>query len=144
MPVFQLLYASGASYDISADDIAAILAASRRNNARLDVTGMLLFANNTFIQILEGPEETVRRLAGTISEDRRHRNYMILFERTSDSRAFANWEMGFKALDPSRPEDGNIFRSTRDALEKRIAKHDGRVMLDTVLAFASSEFLADV
>lgn len=144
MSVFQLLYASGASFDISADDIAAILAQSRRNNSGRGVTGVLLFANNTFIQVLEGEEAIVRRLGRTISEDRRHRNYMVLYEGAAESRAFASWEMGFKALDPTLPEDGTIFRATRDALEKRIAKNDGRMLLDTVLAFASGEFLADL
>lgn len=142
MSVFQLLYASGAMPGTTSEDIAAILAASRRNNARLGITGMLLFANNTFIQVLEGNEADVRKLAARISNDRRHRNYMVLLEQNTSDRAFGRWQMGFKELAADEIKDSSIFATTRDALESRIATTDGGMMLDAVLAFAGREFLA--
>ena len=142
MPVFQLLYASGAAGAVSADDIASILVKSRHNNGLLGVTGMLLYANRTFIQVLEGEAETVRKLARRISHDPRHRNYMVLFERMSAVRVFSQWQMGFRELDPGQPQDGAIFRSSREALEARVGGGDQHVLLDTILAFAGREFLA--
>ncbi len=134
MPIFQLLYVSGASRPMNDEDIDEILAVSRANNAAAGVTGMLLHADGTFIQVLEGEKATVKQLAARISGDSRHRNFMVLVERETDARAFADWQMGFRKLDPAREEDGAVFAVTREALEKRIAPRDG-IMLDTVLAF---------
>ena len=142
MPVFQLLYASGTVGAPSQADLDAILESSRRNNARLGITGMLLHANGAFIQVLEGPEAEVRRLAARISHDRRHRNYMVLVERHAPAAAFSEWAMGFKELDPARGNEA-IFTTTRSALEGRIKAGDDRLMLDAVLAFAGRDFLSD-
>lgn len=135
MTVFQLLYVSGATGPVSEADIAQILEASRRNNARLGVTGMLLYADGAFIQVLEGEEETVKALARRISQDRRHRNYMVLCEHHAEARAFGDWQMGFKELDPAHAGERSVFEATRPALEGRIATADGGIMLETIAAF---------
>ena len=142
MAVFQLLYASGGARQITTADIDDILEKSRRNNAALGVTGMLLFADNMFIQVLEGEERDVRDLARRISRDQRHRNFMELIEQTSPERAFARWQMGFKRLQPDQPEDMVVFKASRDALAGRISPRDGGLMMETVMAFAGRDFLA--
>lgn len=140
MSVYQLLYVSGASGAVTDADIEQILASSRRNNAARGVTGMLLYADGAFIQVLEGEERTVKALAERISQDRRHRNFMVLCEQRAETRAFAQWQMGFKKLDPSRQGDRAVFEATRTALEGRITTADGGIMLETVAAF-SRDFL---
>jgi hypothetical protein len=142
MDIYQLLYVSGATRPMGEDDLDAILMASRRNNGEKNVTGVLLFAEDTFIQVLEGERSVVRELAAQIRKDRRHRNFMVLVERTAGSRAFADWQMGFKRLDPARASDGRVFRLSRRALESRMASDDGGLMLEAVLAFAGDHFLA--
>ncbi len=143
MPVFQLLYASGAVGDLKDSELAEILRVSRSNNSQLGVTGVLLHANGTFIQVLEGDAAVVRTLAGRISRDPRHRNYMVLLEKESDSRAFAEWSMGFKKLDTTHEAGSAIFETTRAALESRIARTDDGILFDAVLAFCGRDFLAD-
>lgn len=142
MSVFQLLYASGGSNPITTADIDDILSASRRNNAALGITGLLLFADNMFIQVLEGEERDVRNLALRIRRDPRHRNFMELIAQNAPVRAFAQWQMGFKRLRPDQPEDMVVFRASRDALAGRISSADGGMMMDAVMAFAGRDFLA--
>jgi hypothetical protein len=142
MSVFQLLYASGGSRTITSEDINDILLKSRTNNAALGITGLLLFADNMFIQVLEGEEREVRDLASRIKRDPRHRNFMELIELTSANRAFAQWQMGFKKLRTDQPEGKVIFQASRDALEGRISKADQGFMMDAVMAFAGRDFLA--
>lgn len=141
MTIFQLLYVSGATRPMTDPDIEQILFASCRNNARLGVTGMLLAAGDAFIQVLEGEESVVRALAERIRRDPRHRNFMVLVEREARSRAFAQWDMGFKRLERERPGDGAIFRISEQALRDRIAHGDDGLMLDLVFAFGR-DFLA--
>lgn len=96
-----------------------------------------------FIQVLEGEERTVKTLGTRIKADPRHRNVTVLFEGKADARAFGDWQMGFKRLDPDRPEDQSVFRFTRSALERRVSTNDGRLMLETALVFAGADFLAE-
>ncbi len=141
-PIFQLLYVSGASRPITRDDITQILAASRRNNAALDVTGCLLYADQTFIQVLEGEKATVERVAARIRQDMRHRNFMVLVEQHGSSRAFGDWQMGFKELDMTDATDGSVFAMSRAALAARTAGDESGVMLDLILAFSGQPALA--
>jgi hypothetical protein len=143
LPIFQLLYASGGSGPVTNADIRDILTTSRRNNAALGVTGLLLFADNMFIQVLEGEQQRVSSLADTIRRDPRHRNYMELLTREAPRRAFAQWQMGFKRLTPGIEEDDAVFRATKNAVAGRIGMGDGGLMMDAVLAFANRDFLAD-
>lgn len=142
MPVYQLLYVSGATPKMRSSDLETILAASRANNAGLGVTGLLLFGDGTFIQVLEGERSTVRRLVEKIRSDGRHRNFMELVEREVGARSFPDWQMGFKRLEPGLAGSDGVFRITRDALAGRIAEDGDGMMLDTVLAFAGRDFLA--
>lgn len=143
MTVHQLLYASGASRPVRDADIEQILSKSRSRNATLGITGMLLLTEDTLIQVLEGDAAQVRKLVRIIERDPRHRNFMILFERDAGERAFADWQMGFKRVNPDRMPDGSVFQSSRTELERRISKGDGGLMFDTVLAFARQDFLAE-
>ena len=60
--LIQLTYASRTSKTLVPTDLAAILAASQRNNARVGVTGALCLANGIFLQQLEGDRSSVSQL----------------------------------------------------------------------------------
>jgi hypothetical protein len=141
--MLQMLYVSGASTQMTDAGIEEILTVSRRNNLRDGVTGMLLWADGVFIQILEGEPETVRRLYRRIQTDDRHRNLMLVLEQAADRRLFTQWSMGFKQLDAERASDKKLFQISRSALADRIAGDDGGLFLETVLAF-SRDFVADL
>ena len=140
--MLQLLYVSGALAKMSKADIDEILAVSRRNNQRLGITGMLLWADGVFIQVLEGEPDVVRTLYRRIQADDRHRNLMLVLEQMADKRLFTQWSMGFKTLDAENSADKKLFTISRTALADRIASDDGGLFLDTVLAF-SRDFISD-
>ena len=141
--MLQMLYVSGASRPLSTDEIEEILAASRRNNLRDGITGLLLWADGVFIQILEGEAKTVRSVFQRIEADDRHKNVMVVLEQAAEKRLFTQWSMGFKRLDPDMAADRKIFQISREALEDRIAGDDGGLFLETVLAF-SRDFLGEL
>lgn len=135
----QLLYVSGAKPGIGKTDIAEILATARANNARIGVTGVLLHADDTFLQILEGAKADVRNLYQRIALDRRHRNVMLLMEHDASERAFGSWSMGFQSLDIRLGQDRDIFRITRSALESRIKLEQAEILMTMVRAFCRVE-----
>lgn len=141
--MLQMLYVSGASPQMSDTEIEDILTASRRNNLRDGVTGMLLWADGVFIQVLEGEPDTVRSLYRRIQADDRHRNLMLVLEQVAENRLFSQWSMGFKQLDAERSADRKLFQISRQTLAERITSGDGGLFLETVLAF-SRDFIADI
>jgi hypothetical protein len=139
--MLQMLYVSGASHPMTHADIEDILEVSRRNNERDGITGMLLWADGVFIQILEGEPDKVQALAAQIRGDARHRNFMVVLEQHADRRMFSDWSMGYKQIDAGNAADAQLFQISREALAKRMSDHDGGLFLDTVLAF-SRDFIS--
>ncbi|MDQ2667896.1 MAG: BLUF domain-containing protein [Gemmatimonadota bacterium] len=97
-PLLFLAYASNASVPFSATALVDLLAVCRRNNARNDVSGMLLYCGGNFLQALEGPQDAVRATLQRISIDPRHSSIDILLEETPQQRIFADWSMAFEEV----------------------------------------------
>ena len=95
----RIIYASAANSGVDESTLDEILGHARKNNAGLDVTGILLFGNGVFIQVLEGEDDIVDRLAMHIEQDPRHPDFDILYEDRIDRRAFGAWDMAYKILD---------------------------------------------
>lgn len=92
--LIQLTYASRTSATYVQNDLASILKASQRNNARVGVTGALCLANGIFLQQLEGDRAEVNRLYHRILADPRHREPAVLDFAEITSRRFTTWSMG--------------------------------------------------
>lgn len=75
--------------------LARILAKSRRNNARLQIAGGLLFGEGYLLQCLEGDANVVRSLYDKIAADRRHRDVTVLAEAPIATRSFGAWSMKY-------------------------------------------------
>ncbi len=97
--MFHLIYVSSATQDFSKADLDELLAQCRENNTKLGLTGMLLFKDGNFMQVLEGDEGVVRELYTKISTDPRHTGVFILLQGHSVDRQFPDWSMGFGNLD---------------------------------------------
>jgi len=96
--MIQITYASTATAPMSTDDLRDILTVSRRYNAAHGVTGMLLYHEGTFLQVLEGEEPEVDSLFDRLSADNRHTDVTILERKTITEREYPDWSMGFKKL----------------------------------------------
>ena len=92
--VLRLVYSSAATTPFADPELVELLAVARRNNERMGVTGMLLYAEGTFLQTLEGDAEVVLELYERIELDPRHGDVRILL-REEGERAFGRWTMGF-------------------------------------------------
>ena len=60
--------------DASDTTLKDIIASSKKNNPEEDITGCLLSGSNSFLQLLEGPEDFVDTLYSKIRKDNRHGN----------------------------------------------------------------------
>ncbi len=94
-PLVQLVYASAATVAFDDAKLESLLERARRHNAAIDVTGVLLFQDATFFQVLEGRRRQVETLYDAISRDPRHNNVLLLVKREVEQRNFGCWSMGF-------------------------------------------------
>ncbi len=76
-----------------ASTVQDVLNASRVNNARASVTGMLLTFNGYFVQALEGADHAVRTTLARVALDPRHEDLHVLGTDFCSARAFGRWAM---------------------------------------------------
>lgn len=97
--MISLIYVSTAVYLLSSEELLDILRVSRRNNEVGPVTGLLLYKDGNFMQVLEGPEEAVMNIFGKILRDTRHTDIIVISKEPITVREFADWRMAFLNLD---------------------------------------------
>ena len=115
----QLLYVSNTRREFSQEALEDILEISRRKNRAAEVTGMLLYLDGGFLQVLEGSHEAVGKIYASICNDPRHWDLKILLDREA-SPAFGEWRMGFERLRSDQAETEEIFQITGDAIAGRL------------------------
>ena len=62
------------------------------------ITGLLVYAQRRFLQILEGDQQQVLELYDSIKHNPGHKNAMVLLDDEVDERMFPDWSMGFERL----------------------------------------------
>ncbi len=113
--MIQVSYISSANKSMSTDELLRLLQECRENNAELGVTGMLLYCNSTFVQVLEGEEKPINDLLAKIRRDPRHSSVHLLSRKQIDRREYADWSMGFKRVSG---EELKAVEGLRDFFEK--------------------------
>lgn len=109
------LYFSVATPGFRVQEIDQILDAARRNNPGLGITGMLLYHDGRFAQVIEGEPASIDALLARIAADARHSSMRVLIRDTIQHRAFPDWSMGSHvALSSEAALDA------RDAIEDRL------------------------
>ena len=96
--MFYLIYVSHAADGLKSSDLHDILNKAHQVNANLGITGLLLYKNKRFMQLIEGQEDAVRGLYQKILQDPRHRDLIVLQEDTEPERQFPGWSMAFRNL----------------------------------------------
>ena len=94
----ELVYTSVPDIHAEPDDVKDILDSSERNNKAYEITGLLLYDGERYIQILEGAPEKVDMMFKTISADKRHVDVELLHKGPVLGRSFQNWRMAYEAL----------------------------------------------
>jgi len=138
----QLLYVSNTMDELGLGDLDQILTASRRNNAMMSITGLLLFIDGGFLQVLEGEERAVRELYTRISSDPRHRNTRLMLDREVPSRAFPEWNMALSGPAWTIRKPPACSGVAREAIHGRLSPGTGRIvamMLQTFYAVQHSD-----
>jgi hypothetical protein len=97
--MFELIYVSTAAKLMTKDDLQTILMESMRHNSDNNITGILLYDQGSFCQVLEGSKKEVLTIFKKIKKDKRHFNVVTISEKEIEYREFSAWSMRFVNLD---------------------------------------------
>jgi hypothetical protein len=76
------------------DELAELHATANYLNAKVGVTGLLLYNAGQFLQILEGQQRVLEMVFQKIERDPRHTNVCRLVTEPIGRRLFPRWNMG--------------------------------------------------
>lgn len=96
--LIELAYVSRSSKETSLEQLNQLLTQSRTFNTQNDITGVLLYKDKAFLQVLEGPVALVLSLYQKIEQDSRHTCIKKLYEKPLQDRNFSGWAMMFHDL----------------------------------------------
>ena len=86
--MFSIVYVSSAVQPFSQSELIALLESCRKNNAAAGVTGMLLYKEGSFMQVLEGEQTNVQQVFAKIARDPRHAGVSVLLKQNLAARDF--------------------------------------------------------
>ena len=127
--MIQTTYISCAAEPPSTEELLALLQQCLKNNAESGVTGMLLYGNETYLQVLEGEENAIDRLVAKIEKDPRHIGIHVLHRKSIEHRQYAGWSMGFKRISDRELHNIEGLRNfgQSDFNSKYLIEHDAAV-----------------
>ncbi len=92
---YRIMYSSEAAPGLAAPELEGMLAESRIRNKAHGISGVLVFVDGAFLQILEGEKGDVLELMARIERDPRHHDIKVFSEQEVDERAFTSWSMAY-------------------------------------------------
>lgn len=116
--MFYVIYVSSAVRLMNDEALLSLLQQSRKKNAELGITGMLLYKQGNFMQLLEGEEKVVLELFDTIKKDSRHKDLITIITDDIADRSFEDWSMGFHNMDKT-----GAFPNYNDYIEENLNFH---------------------
>lgn len=99
---YQIIYSSVSSTPMQLEGLEDLLARAQASNARRGITGALVYVDGSFLQIIEGEEDSVKRLMEKISGDLRHETVTILQSGEITSAVFSDWKMAYVSATPEQ------------------------------------------
>lgn len=104
MMIKQLTYVSALAPHYDASCVREIWTTSMRSNKANHITGMLLYVNDSFLQVLEGLPGRIDQLYQTIRSDPRHTAELKILDLDLPERQFGQWSIGYASLSPDEAD----------------------------------------
>jgi len=132
MSLHELVYVSLAEHPMSREELGELLGQARRHNLQSGITGLLIYRDREFMQLIEGERDAVMQLYALIEGDRRHQQIYKMWDGPIAARSCSGWAMGFieptESIVRSVPEgrlllDEGLFAAGRASSGRRLLQH---------------------
>lgn len=97
--LFTWIYMSRSLQACDVAELDVMAARFAKLNEEREVTGVLMKVGDHFVQVLEGREQTLLDLVGSILKDERHTDFRTLHRGPIRERRFPKWSMRMMHLD---------------------------------------------
>jgi len=94
-----VVYMSSETAPMSGVALHGLLSKARSRNRAVGVTGVLLYAEGGFCQVLEGPGCAVTETLDRIRQDNRHKGLIEIHRGIIRERVFPEWSMGYRHIE---------------------------------------------
>ena len=107
----QIIYTSHSLVQMNGEDLVKLLEKSRHDNVAAGITGLLLHADGSFMQTIEGAFDAVQALFARIEQDPRHGGIILICNEPIKQRSYADWSMAFVEITEEQAINIPGFRS---------------------------------
>ena len=132
MSLCKLIYASKLCPNIDQSELARIHHTAGQNNKSNDITGVLVFGNDFFLQYIEGSGENLNKLFKKIMKDPRHEDFTLIEYSEIPTREYQNWAMKLFML---TSENLKLARSLTRLESYDPRKMSGQIATDFIRTF---------
>ena len=93
-----ICYVSNAAPSLDEKGLSDLYDEAIQKNSEKGITGILLYSDGNFMQIMEGEPSPLNKLYQNIENDHRHHHLIKLIDRDIDQRIFENYSNGFTII----------------------------------------------
>lgn len=132
--MYRIIYLSSATTKFTNDELASLLRTSRKHNEVNNITGLLLYSDGNFLQIIEGEKKKLKQLFyEKICIDKRHKDIIKVFESKVDKRLYSNWSLGFNIIHKASQKEISTISGFIINDEQEIYDEIVSIFIDTFL-----------
>ncbi|MHA7059872.1 BLUF domain-containing protein [Aquimarina sp. M1] len=91
-------YVSTANQSLTNSDINELFEYVKHYNTDQNITGILMYSDGNFFQVIEGEKEQIQQLYKKIQLDSRHYNVIKIFDREILNCSFTRYHSSFKVM----------------------------------------------
>ena len=97
-PLYSICYVSTADSTVTSENVHTVFDGIIDKNLERSITGILLFSQGNFMQIMEGELDKLSELYQAIQEDPRHHHLIEILSTPIKDRIFENYQTGFSIV----------------------------------------------
>jgi Sensors of blue-light using FAD len=98
--MISITYVSSAVFRFNETTLLDLVDQCQANNERLGITGILVYSDGNFMQVIEGADLVTHALYERIKLDGRHRGVHTVHQQGIEAREFRGWSMAYNILPP--------------------------------------------
>ncbi len=141
--MYYLVYVSQAVKPFREASLNKLLVHCRDNNNKNGITGILIYIDGMFVQVLEGTYEKVKDLFDIIATDPRHHNVSRILEGIIEQRNFPGFSMGFEILNKETFTKLSGFKDINEFFKYPDVAHQNHPAMKFLRTFRERESTKD-
>lgn len=134
--MIEIAYTSRASHMFTKTELRALHQEAITFNQAHNITGLLVYNDGIFFQVLEGKQQVVKALYTSIKHDFRHYDVRTIYEAPLAKRHFNGWAMSFHNISKElrAPSHSQIGIENLNEMDRWIAPCTARMLVEAFKA----------